>query len=83
MKIIALVDDEQSILASVSLALESEGYINYGSREVNSDGIGQIGGITLKKEGDVDSYLNYIISEHKKRNPGIKIIDSYVGLKKE
>jgi len=47
------------------------------------DGIGQAGGITLDKEKDVDSYLAYIISEHKKRNPTIQVIDSYIGLKKE
>jgi hypothetical protein len=47
------------------------------------DGIGQIGGITVKSENDVDSYLSYIIKEHKKRNPSIEVVDSYVGLKKE
>ena len=50
---------------------------------IKGDGIGQAGGITMDKEQDVDSYLSYIISEHKKRNPSIKIVDTYVGLKKE
>lgn len=47
------------------------------------DGIGQLGGITLNHKRDIDSYLAYIITEHKRRNPGIKILDTYVGLKKE
>ena len=47
------------------------------------DGFGQAGGITLSDEKKVDEYLNYLINEHKKRNPEIKILDSYVGIKKE
>jgi hypothetical protein len=46
-------------------------------------GIAQAGGITLDKKEDVDSYLSYIISQHKKRNPRIEVVDTYVGLKKE
>jgi len=46
-------------------------------------GIGQAGGISLNKEGEVDEYLKYVIKEHKRRNPEMKVIDSYVGLKKE
>jgi hypothetical protein len=37
----------------------------------------------MEKKEDVDAYLAYIISEHKKRNPEIKVVDTYVGLKKE
>ena len=47
------------------------------------EGIGQAGGVSMDKEEDVDSYLSYIVSEHKKRNPSIKLVDTYVGLKKE
>tara|TARA_B110000008_G_C16957890_1_gene558922 strand:- start:532 stop:1785 length:1254 start_codon:yes stop_codon:yes gene_type:complete len=47
------------------------------------NGIGQAGGITLEKKEDVDSYLEYIISQHEKRNPDINVVDTYVGLKKE
>ena len=47
------------------------------------NGIGQAGGITLDKESAVNDYLDYVISEHKKRNPSIKVIDTYVGFKKE
>ena len=46
-------------------------------------GIGQAGGITLDKENEVENYLNYVIKEHKKRNPSIKVVDTYVGIKKE
>tara|TARA_B100000035_G_C20998336_1_gene553599 strand:- start:396 stop:1634 length:1239 start_codon:yes stop_codon:yes gene_type:complete len=47
------------------------------------NGIGQIGGITLQKMSQVESYHNYLISEHQKRNPNLKVLDSYVGIKKE
>jgi len=47
------------------------------------EGIGQAGGISLNKESDVKGYLKYVVKEHKKRNPNIKVVDSYVGLKKE
>jgi len=50
---------------------------------VKKGGIGQIGGITLNNEKEVPHYLKYIISEHKKRIPDIRVIGSYVGLKKE
>lgn len=48
-----------------------------------NDGIAQAGGITVSSKKEVKPYLDFIIKEHKKRNPGIKVIDSYVGLKKE
>jgi len=47
------------------------------------DGIGQAGGITMEREGDVQPYLSYLIAEHKKRNPGIEVVGTYTGLKKE
>ena len=47
------------------------------------NGIGQAGGVTMENKKDVDGYLSYIISEHKKRNPQIRVIGTYVGLKKE
>lgn len=50
---------------------------------VKADNVGQAGGISLNKEEEVDSYLSYIISEHKKRNPSMDLVDTYVGLKKE
>ena len=47
------------------------------------NGIGQAGGITVNTEGEIKPYLQYIIDEHKKRNPSIEVIDTYVGIKKE
>ena len=47
------------------------------------NGIGQAGGITLDKQHKVKDYLKYVIAEHMKRNPSIKLIDTYVGIKKE
>lgn len=47
------------------------------------NGIGQIGGITLQKMSQVENYHKYLISEHQKRNPNLKVLDSYVGIKKE
>jgi len=46
-------------------------------------GYGQAGGITVNKEAQVSPYLDYVIKQHQLRNPGIKVIDSYVGIKKE
>ena len=50
---------------------------------VKNGGIGQAGGITLNRKADVQAYLEYIVAEHKKRVPSLKLIDSYVGIKKE
>ena len=47
------------------------------------DGIGLASGITVNSEKEIRPYLNYVIKEHKKRNPGIKLLDDYVGLKRE
>lgn len=47
------------------------------------NGIGQAGGITVNTESEIEPYLEYVIAEHKKRNPAIKVIDTYVGIKKE
>lgn len=46
-------------------------------------GIGQIGGITVQKESEILPYISYVLEQHKKRNPEIKILDTYVGVKKE
>ena len=45
-------------------------------------GIGQAGGITLDKENEVENYLNYVIKEHKKRNPQLKLLIHMLVLKK-
>ena len=58
----------------------SHGHINLIKKE---NGVAQAGGITMNRQEKVAPYLDYIIAQHKKRNPSIKVIDSYVGLKKE
>ena len=47
------------------------------------DGLGQVGGISLSDSSKVDDYLEFLIREHKKRNPNIKMLGTYVGVKKE
>jgi len=47
------------------------------------NGIGQAGGITVDDEKKINDYIKYVFSEHQKRNPSIKLLDTYVGLKKE
>jgi hypothetical protein len=47
------------------------------------NGVGLAGGITVNNKEDIKPYLDYVIKEHKKRNPEIKVIDDYVGLKRE
>jgi len=47
------------------------------------NGIGQAGGITVNTQKEIRPYLDYVIKQHKKRNPEIKVIDDYVGLKRE
>jgi hypothetical protein len=47
------------------------------------NGIGLAGGISLSRKNQISEYMKYCIDLHKKRNPQIKILDSYVGLKKE
>ncbi len=39
--------------------------------------------LPINNKKDIKPYLDYIISEHKKRNPRINVVDSYIGLKKE
>ena len=47
------------------------------------NGVGQIGGITLSNKSQIENYSDYLIEEHKKRNPEIKLLGTYVGIKKE
>jgi hypothetical protein len=46
-------------------------------------GYAQAGGISVTKKELVEPYMQYVIKEHKKRNPSIKVLDQYVGIKKE
>ena len=47
------------------------------------DGIGLIGGISLSQKEKCDRYLDFVIKEHKKINPKLKVIGKYIGEKNE
>jgi glycine/D-amino acid oxidase-like deaminating enzyme len=47
------------------------------------NGYGLAGGISVGREDQVQSYYQYCVDLHRKRNPNIKVLDMYVGLKKE
>lgn len=47
------------------------------------DGIGLAGGISVSRQVDIKEYLNYCQKMHSLRNPSIRVVDSYVGIKKE
>ena len=44
---------------------------------------GLIGGISLSKKVEVQKYFDFMINEHKKLNPGIEILEKYIGVKNE
>jgi len=44
---------------------------------------GLIGGITVNKMEDTENYINYVIREHKKYFPNMRVLKKYVGLKNE
>ena len=44
---------------------------------------GLIGGISLSKRDEVEKYFDFVIEEHKKLSPDIKILEKYVSTKNE
>ena len=50
---------------------------------LKSDGVGLVGGITLKHRSECAEYLDYVISEHRKMNPNLKVLGTYIGEKDE
>jgi hypothetical protein len=46
-------------------------------------GYGLAGGISVNKEDQIEPYFQYCLRLHKERNPDIRILDRYVGFKKE
>ena len=42
-----------------------------------------LGGISFKSKERCPPYIDYIIKEHKKLNPKLKTLDSYIGVKTE
>ena len=47
------------------------------------DGVALIGGISLNNSSKCQEYIDYVIKEHKKHNPSMRVIDTYVGSKNE
>ena len=47
------------------------------------NGYGLAGGISVSKHEQIKPYLEYCVNLHTKRNPDIRVIGTYVGLKKE
>lgn len=45
--------------------------------------LAQAGGITLNNQAEVPDYLAYVIRQHQRRMPGIRVLGTYTGLKKE
>jgi len=64
----------------VELDIKKTNCINLLKKE---SGIGQAGGITISSPNKVQEYSDFIITQHKKINPNIKSIGSYIGIKKE
>jgi len=44
---------------------------------------GLIGGISLPKKDEVKKYFDFVVEEHKKLSPDIKILEKYVSIKNE
>ena len=44
---------------------------------------GLIGGISLSKRDEVEKYFDFVVEEHKKLSPDIKILEKYVSTKNE
>tara|TARA_B100001121_G_scaffold310323_1_gene340690 strand:- start:1153 stop:2403 length:1251 start_codon:yes stop_codon:yes gene_type:complete len=44
---------------------------------------GMIGGISLSDKKETEKYFDYMIQEHKKANPEIKVLEKYIGVKNE
>jgi hypothetical protein len=47
------------------------------------NGYGLAGGISVGRDDQIQSYYQYCVDLHKIRNPNIRVLDMYVGLKKE
>lgn len=78
---IAVVDGlKDDAISFVELDYFPKKCINMLTKE---DGIGLVGGISLNKIEDCEKYLDFVISEHKKQEPNIKVIDRYIGEKNE
>ena len=78
---IAIVDGcNENARSFVELDYFPKNCINMLTKE---DGIALIGGISLNKKEKCDEYLDYVIDEHKKMNPNLKVLNRYIGEKNE
>jgi hypothetical protein len=48
-----------------------------------TNGIAQAGGISVRTKEQSDAYIDYVITQHTKRHPEIRVIGKYTGIKKE
>lgn len=46
-------------------------------------GYGLAGGISVEREDQIEDYFNYCVALHRQRNPSMRVLDMYVGFKKE
>lgn len=72
------VDDEAE--SFVELDCRKKSCINLLNK---GNGYGLAGGISVSEKDEIELYYQYCIDLHKQRNPNIKVLDMYVGLKKE
>ena len=50
---------------------------------VKERGFGLAGGISFEKQEQARTYAEFLWKEHSRRNPKLKLLDSYIGLKQE
>jgi hypothetical protein len=50
---------------------------------LKGDGIGLAGGISMKRQADCDAYLDEVIALHQKRQPSLRVLGRYTGVKSE
>ncbi len=72
------IDDETD--SFVELDYKTKSCINLLNK---GNGYGLAGGISVARQDQIQPYYQYCVDLHKKRNPNIKVLDMYVGLKKE
>ena len=78
MAVVKNISDETS--SFVELDYFKEKCINIITK---SGSYGLIGGISLKNEKEIEKYFSYLISQHKKNNLKMEVVNKYVGLKNE
>lgn len=78
---IAVVENvKDSIPSFVELDYHTKTCINLLKKD---SGIAQAGGISVNTIKESDDYIDYVISQHKKRQPELNVIGKYTGVKKE